>query len=206
MADSFQFKFEHTGDVRVIKDVRPDVAAQPRWAHCYFVAFKIKRVSGECYHHALIIADSFEVFMRELQKVSRSLIDYIKVKSKQDVTLIFMQNLVSLETDDKNLEQRCEFAMHHAVRLIREHGGNFVVTGLSDSGQLVLMESDAIEGLQALDDTNLVVLEKFNETFTPHLICLAQPIASEFFTLLKVAIERFGDLVGHPVGTSMTVH
>jgi hypothetical protein len=200
------YGFEHRGDARVFRDVRHNPGSTVLWDHCYFVGFRVATADGEHYRHALLIADSHDAFVTGLSQEYLAMVDHVAVRSKRDISLVFMHNLMSRESGLMDAAGPYQVAVDHARPIVRSGNGRFAVVGLSESLRLCVLEVETDNALQAIDDANVLVLEQLDERFKPVLVCQAHPVTLEFYALLEQAVERFRHLVGVVSAGTRAVH
>lgn len=200
------FKFEHRGDLRTFRDMRKQPVAYISWEHCYFAGFRVTTTKGERYHHALIIADSYAALLDALSAESLKLVDYVTVRSRQDVTVVFMHNLVVYDPTLRDAESHYQAVVDQAHPLICNFDDQYVLIGVSLQHGFHIFNEQADTALHVIDDANVLVLEQYRERFRSLLVCQAHPVTLEFYALMEQAVERFKFLLGAMSAEPASVH
>lgn len=200
------FKFEHLGDLHTFRDMRRQPAAQIAWAHCYFAGFRVTTTNGDRYHHAMFIADSHAAFLNAISAESQRLVDYVTVKSRHDVKVVFIHNLVVYDPTLHDAESHYQAVVDQVHPLICDFDDQYVLIGVSLQHGFHIFNEQADTALHVMDDAKVQVLAQHRECIKSLLVCQAHPVTLEFYALMEQAVERFKFLLGAMSAESASVH
>ena len=200
------FKFEHRGDLRTFRDMRKQPTAQISWEHCYFAGFRVATTNGDRYHHAMMIADSYDAFQDAISAESERLVDYITVKSRHDVKVVFMHNLVVYDPTLRDAESHYQAVVDQVHPLICDFDDQYVLIGVSLQHGFHIFNEQADTALHVMDDAKVQVLAQYRERFRSLFVCQSHPVSLEFYALMEQAVERFKYLLGAMSAESASVH
>lgn len=200
------FQFEHRGDIRTFRDMRKHPAAPIPWEYCYFAGFRVITANGDRYHHAMMIADSHAAFLAALSAESQCLVDHVTVRSRHDVSLVFLHNLVMHDPSLPYAAQNYEAAVDQVRPLIGNFDGRYVLIGVTARHGFHIFNEEADTALHAIDEANVQVLEQYGASFRSLLVCQAHPVTLEFYALVEQAVERCKLLLGAMSAEPASVH
>jgi hypothetical protein len=193
-----QLHFEHiTRTSEIPRDVRKNRAATLEWDHFYFVGFRIDSLYGERYHHALILADEHNAFLRGVAAENLKLLDYDWIRSGKDISLIFVQNFMMLNPSlaGKSVQARPK-PNGQGLSVPRRNGNAFFVMGITDTYKFCQMEVDSENAIKAIDEANAQLYYEYEARFKPLLITQINTVAADFFNLLNTVLESVKELMG----------
>lgn len=181
---------------------RADRNAPIAWNQCYFLGFCVTTDAGEIYEHAMIIADSHNNLMLAINEFQNTLVDFIKIKSKQDIRVIFLYNLMMHDPRLQIEAKRFGEVIESISPIIDAHDGIYIAIGYSMTNRLCFMKTASENALIAIDDARIDILEQFREGYIPTLVCQAHPATKDMNRLLRLAIQRYTQLlITSPVTT-----
>lgn len=184
---------------------RADRNAPISWDQCYFMRFRVNTDAGNIYEHAMMIADCHNNLMLAIDEFSKSLVDFVMVKSKHEVRVDCIFNLMMQDTrlipEAKILEAVIE-QLSHANRM---HDESYFAVGLVESQGLKVTLTVSTDALIALDAAKIDVLEYYGQQFRPILVCQA-PMTGELKSLLRVSIQLFTQLLSSTPITTDYLH
>ena len=201
-----KFRYQHLAPPRVLNDARKNRKSDIVPAQVYFVGFRIAAKSGDQYHHAMILADDYLDLHEGIAGEYNDILDQSIVSFAYDISVIFIRNLLVLETEVSEVTERHNIKAQIQKALSKRNDDQFVVYGLIENKKLCLLKATARNGLLAMEIARNQIGHQFNKEFIPLEICQAHPVRFEFEELFNTAVERFESLIERKSASKEYLH
>jgi hypothetical protein len=189
-----QFQHSHLHNTQLMRDVRSKPTSLIDCGHCYFVGFRIKTVSGDLYHHAMIAADNDDVLFDGLAAEFTMIALQLQVATYSHISVIFIRNLMMQDPELVDCAEREGINKEIQDGIARHDERSFVVYGLIGervgSRKLCLMEVTTQNALTAINTMNILTRKQHDEPFSPLEVSQSHPVIAEFDVLFQRAVAQ----------------
>ena len=206
MNQTLQLRYIHADHTSVLKDVRREQTSEVKWAHVYYVGFRISAGRDERYHHALILADDYDIFLDGVAGEYNAIRKLSRTTSFNDISLVFVRNLMRIDPDIVASADSQSITSDIRDELSRCDKNEYLVFGLVGEQKICLVQVNNCEALLAIDRVRTMCMDKFKEEFMPLEVCQAHPVTTECYALFDAAAERIKALVSNLSAGSGYLH
>ncbi|MEI7843876.1 MAG: hypothetical protein WCI39_12705 [Gallionellaceae bacterium] len=200
------YHYQHLEPPRVLKDLREERTAEIYPAQVFFVGFKISILSGDRYHHAMILADNYPQLKRGIAIEREAIVDRSLVKFTSDISVIFLRNLMMLDPALIDVTERSNINNEIQEALAKRNDDQFVVYGMIGEKQVCLLRAASRDGLSAIEMSKEKLSSENAKEFIPLELCQAHPVRFDFEEKFKLAAKRYRALMDSQYATSSYRH
>lgn len=176
------------------------------WNQCYFLGFSVNTSEGVTYKHAMFIADSHNNLMVAIDDFTKSVVDFVKVKSKGDISVVFLYNLMTHDPKLSAQARELEWHIENLNSTIDAHDMEFTAIVYSMDIGFYLLKTPTKDALDAIEDAKIDVLELSAEKYLPTLAFKSHPVTKDMKQALRVAIQGFTQLLSCTAITTDYLH
>lgn len=195
MNRSLQLRYTHADHTRVLRDVRREQMPEVKWAHVYYVGFRILADSDERYHHALILADDYGTFLDGVAGEFNAIRGQSTAISFNDISLVFVRNLMACDPEMVASANAQNITLGIRDDLSRCDDNEYLVFGMVGESRICLIQANACDALTAIHRARSKSIEQFKDEFMPLEVCQAHPVTAECYALFDTAAERIKSLI-----------
>jgi hypothetical protein len=169
------FQYEHSGGFKLILDARERSTPEVLLDDCYFLGFRLTSQGTIRYHHAWIIANDHQAFLRGLQAER----EYLP-QGVDEFDLVFMHNLRTRSSDYMSSEIRHEGSTRIGQALSQRNDEHFAVLGVTEDHWVEVLDFKVRDALMAIRMTRSHSKKICGKKLLPLAVCQAHPVTREF--------------------------
>lgn len=191
-----EFHYEHSGGFKLLLDARERSTPEVLIDDCYFLGFRLTSQGTVRYHHAWIIANNHQAFLRGLQAEREYLPKSILNLGVDKFDLVFMHNLRTRSSDYMSSEIRQEGSTRIGQALSQRNDEHFAVLGVSEDHWVEVLDFRVKDALMAIRMTRSHSKRICGKTLVPLAVCQAHPVTREFDAIFNRESVLIQTLIG----------